>query len=412
MESCPLTAESESTWRTLGHVALKSYDLLIAERAFAAVGDVTRAAFVRECSEDASKLALLENDWSTFESNDFNDVIETYIKLHKWDVAVNLASRTGRLDVKEDLERRYFDWLLDTKQEAEAASLMDRAGNSEEALRLYLKSGQAVQASKLILEKAGRRGFDISKSMIHETISALTSSGFYEEAGQLYESNLIGDANAALENYVKGNAYIKAIELARREFPDEVVKLESKYAEWLLNEQHDAASAVSHFIEAGKTERALDAAIQAGQYERAGEIAAILDNLPATYGKKIGSYYASKNQIDTAVEIYLNCGCFREAITLLNGRGQFARAFKLAKKMMDPDEAKEMYASIAKSLEEEGKLKEAERIYITVNDVDSAISMYKNARQYDAMMKLVKQHHPDLVNDTHLHLAKVSLFYA
>jgi intraflagellar transport protein 172 len=165
---------------------------------------------------------------------------------------------------------------------------------------------------------------------------------------------------------------------------------------------------VNHFIEAGKTDRALEAAIQAGQYDRAAEIAAILDNIPTHFGKKIGNYYAMKDQIDTAVEIYLNCGCIRDAVSLLNNRGQYSRAYKLARKLMDATEAKEMYESIAKSLESDGKYKEAERIYITCDDVDSAISMYKNVRQFEAMVRLVKQYHPDLLNDTHLHLAKVS----
>lgn len=176
-----------------------------------------------------------------------------------------------------------------------------------------------------------------------------------------------------------------------------------------MSECRDAASAVSHFIEAGKTEKALEAAIQANQYDRAAEIAAILDSIPQHFGKKIANYYASKDQVDTAVEIYLNCGCIREAVSLLNNRGQFARAYKLAKNMMDPSEAKEMYASIAKSLESEGKYKEAEKIYLTCDDADSAISMYKNANQFNAMIRLVKQFHPDLLKDTQIHLAKVNI---
>lgn len=179
-----------------------------------------------------------------------------------------------------------------------------------------------------------------------------------------------------------------------------------------MNECNDASAAVNHYIEAGKTDRALEAAIQASQFERAAEIAAILDNIPSAFGKKIANYYAQKEQIETAVEVYINCGLYRDAVSLLNQKGQYSRAYKLAKKLMDPLEAKEMYESIAKSLENDGKYKEAEKIYITCDDADSAISMYKNAKQYEPMIRLVKQHHPDLLMDTHLHLAKVtSLVY-
>ena len=185
------------------------------------------------------------------------------------------------------------------------------------------------------------------------------------------------------------------------------MSLNAKFAEWLLTDANDPSGAVNHFIESGRTDRALEAAIQAQQYDRAVEIAAILDTIPAHFGKKIGAYFAAKDQTDTAVEVYLNSGCIREAIALLNSVGQYSRAYKLARKLMDPSEAKEMYESIAKSLETDGKYKEAERIYITSDDVDSAISMYKTAKQYEPMIRLVKQYHPDLLTDTHLHLAKV-----
>ncbi len=228
LESLPLTAESESMWRLLGNVALKHSNLIIAERSFAAVGDITRAAFVKECADDYSKLALLENDWNTFETGDFDKVIETYIKLHKWEKAIDLSIRSGRIEVKEDLEQRYYNWLLDSGQQAEAGIIMEKAGKNEEAIKLYLKSGRMVQACKLVLNIVNKRGSDINKSLVEQVINELISTGFYEEAGLLYETSLINDKNAALENFIKGNAYIKAINLARKEFPDQVVGLELK----------------------------------------------------------------------------------------------------------------------------------------------------------------------------------------
>jgi intraflagellar transport protein 172 len=41
-----------------------------------------------------------------------------------------------------------------------------------------------------------------------------------------------------------------------------------------------------------------------------------------------------------------------------------------------------------------------------VDEPDLAINMYKNIKQYDAMLRLVKQYHPDLINQTHVHLAQ------
>ena len=38
----------------------------------------------------------------------------------------------------------------------------------------------------------------------------------------------------ALDSYVRGNAYRKAIDLARRQFPQHVVPLEEKYGDYLV----------------------------------------------------------------------------------------------------------------------------------------------------------------------------------
>lgn len=65
-----------------------------------------------------------------------------------------------------------------------------------------------------------------------------------------------------------------------------------------------------------------------------------------------------------------------------------------------------MYLSQAQNLETTGKLREAEKLYISVMKPDLAISMYKKHRQYDHMMRLVGVYHPDLVTVTHGHLAQ------
>ena len=48
------------------------------------------------------------------------------------------------------------------------------------------------------------------------------------------------------------------------------------------------------------------------------------------------------------------------------------------------------------------------RLYVTVEEPDLAITMFKKHKMYDDMVRLVGKHHPDLLSDTHLHLGKVS----
>ena len=51
----------------------------------------------------------------------------------------------------------------------------------------------------------------------------------------------------------------------------------------------------------------------------------------------------------------------------------------------------------------------AHRLYVTVEEPDLAITMYKRQKMYTDMIRLVKQYHQDLVPDTHLHLARVGI---
>ena len=82
------------------------------------------------------------------------------------------------------------------------------------------------------------------------------------------------------------------------------------------------------------------------------------------------------------------------------------QAHQLASKHLDSTEVSKMYIGQAQELEEQGRFKDAEKLYISVNEPDLAISMYKKQRQYEAMMRLVQTYHPDLVQSTHTHLAQ------
>lgn len=65
-----------------------------------------------------------------------------------------------------------------------------------------------------------------------------------------------------------------------------------------------------------------------------------------------------------------------------------------------------MYLAQAQALESSGKLKEAEKLFVSISNPDLAISMYKKQKQYDNMIRLVEKYHPELVTITHKHLAQ------
>lgn len=65
-----------------------------------------------------------------------------------------------------------------------------------------------------------------------------------------------------------------------------------------------------------------------------------------------------------------------------------------------------LYVTQAQKFESQGRLKEAEKLYLTVNEPDLAINMYKKHKLYDHMIRLVATFHKDYLQQTHLHLAQ------
>ena len=60
----------------------------------------------------------------------------------------------------------------------------------------------------------------------------------------------------------------------------------------------------------------------------------------------------------------------------------------------------------AKRFEEEGDYKNAERMYLAANEPDLAIQIYKRAKMYDHMIRLVTKFRKEMLKDTHRMLAE------
>jgi intraflagellar transport protein 172 len=73
---------------------------------------------------------------------------------------------------------------------------------------------------------------------------------------------------------------------------------------------------------------------------------------------------------------------------------------------MNKDDVTKLYSNQAKELEAKGRYKEAEKLYITINDNAAAILMYKRTKNYDALIRLVRQYYPDKLKDTEITIAK------
>ena len=55
----------------------------------------------------------------------------------------------------------------------------------------------------------------------------------HDRAGDFYER--LEELQRALDSYIRGSAYRKAVELARRSFPSRVVELQEQWGDYLVS---------------------------------------------------------------------------------------------------------------------------------------------------------------------------------
>ena len=129
--------ESEGMWTQLGQAALDAGYLRIAERCYAALGDVARARYLRKTHRIAemagngnaqdgmshymvrAKLAVLgkkfkQAEMTYLEQGQVQDAMDMYQELHKWDESIAVAEARGHPEV-QTLRRNYLQWLIQVR---------------------------------------------------------------------------------------------------------------------------------------------------------------------------------------------------------------------------------------------------------------------------------------------------------
>ncbi|KAI8999812.1 hypothetical protein BC832DRAFT_563653 [Gaertneriomyces semiglobifer] len=423
LETLELTPETEAMWKSLSQVALKDRDLAIAERCFAALGDVASTRYLHQISVmteetfqnqhgDAvqhyavkARLAMLDKHFKIAEAifldqGKIDEAMNMYQTLHQWELSIKLAESKNHPQL-ETLKRNYLQWLLESGQEDKAGELKEADGDTTAAINLYLKAGMPARAANLLQSSQLLSNSDLTERVA----DALLRQGLYEKAGELLEK--LGHSERALDAYKRGKVFRCAIELARTMFPQEVVNLEEQWGDYLVSCKR-TDNAISHYIEAGKSLKAVEAAISARQWKKA---VAIVDSLqPPEKGQpyflRLAAHFAENHEYQLAERYYVMAAKPQEAVEMYTRASRWENAHALATTYMSADEVALLYISQARDLENQGNLKDAEKIYLTVKEPDLAINMYKNHRLYDDMIRLVTAHHKDLLIETHLYLAK------
>uniref|UniRef100_A0A8D0C2Z7 IFT80/172/WDR35 TPR domain-containing protein n=1 Tax=Salvator merianae TaxID=96440 RepID=A0A8D0C2Z7_SALMN len=310
LETLEMSEEAEAMWGTLSRLALEAKQLRIAERCFAALGNVAKVQFLHETNKIAdqaaqefggdgtdfyqvrARLAMLEKNYKLaemifLEQNAVEEAMEMYQQLHKWEECIAVAEAKNH-PALEKLRQDYYEWLLQTQQEERAAEVQESQGDLQAAVGLYLKAGLPAKAARLVM---GREELLTNTSLVNRIASALIQGELFEQAGELFEK--IRNPQRALECYCKDNSFLKAVELARSVFPTEVVKLEEAWGDHLV-QQKQLDAAINHYIEARCAVKAIEAAIGARQWKKAIYILDSQDRkVAARYYPKIAQHYAA-----------------------------------------------------------------------------------------------------------------------
>ncbi|KAI0233465.1 hypothetical protein LSAT2_016275, partial [Lamellibrachia satsuma] len=114
LERLEMSSETDAMWRTLSRLALEATQLHIAERCFAALGDMAKARYLEETNrlaEEAAqqmggdgfnhykvraRMAIMEKNFKLAESiyleqNHIDEAIQMYQDMHKWDEGISVA---------------------------------------------------------------------------------------------------------------------------------------------------------------------------------------------------------------------------------------------------------------------------------------------------------------------------------
>ena len=111
--------------------------------------------------------------------------------------------------------------------------------------------------------------------------------------------------------------------------------------------------------------------------------------------------------MDQAEKFYLKSDEPILCLSMYIRYNKWDKAEQLVKKYLQTEYHKQLISQEAENFEKNGRLKEAEKLYLLAEDYDVAITMYMENKQYDNMLRLVGIHRPDYLQDTHLKVANL-----
>jgi intraflagellar transport protein 172 len=416
--------ESEGHWRNLLRMAEQEANYTVVERCHVALGDIPKAEYfhkinkkIRDFKKNGMSKEEIENNYeikasiaalegqfhkaeSIYMQNNVPDkAIEMYQEIHRWDDSLRIAQETQKEDF-QGLKESYLEWLLQTGQEEKAAELYENEGSFAKSADLFLKAKLPARAASLI------KKFNISadEDIVKKVTKQLQESEMFEVIAELREH--YNDNPNAISFYIKAGVYHKALEIAKKSSPEQIITIEEKWGDHLMS-QNQKESAVNHFIEARCNKKALDAAIACHQWQKA---IALLSGLNSddfqNYCIQIAKQLEQGKQYDLAEKYFMKAKKNDLAFKMYINAKKMKEAMKFGKENFKQEELNDLCEKQAKDLEKNSKYEEAEKLYVEIKHPELAIKMYKNLGHWDKMLKLFSIYRPENLKEAHNWIGK------
>lgn len=163
----------------------------------------------------------------------------------------------------------------------------------------------------------------------------------YEKAGEFYEQ--MENEQQALNAYVKGNVFKKAVQLAKAKDAKLVKQLEEKWANYLV-ENKETESAINHYVEAGNYQKAIEAAVYSRQWTKAVQL---LQNqkpeVARPFYRQVAKHYEDVRQYDFAEKYYLKANEPIEAFEMYVKASKWEKALQVARESLGEEEIVQLY---------------------------------------------------------------------
>eukprot|EP01018_Ginkgo_biloba_P018844 Gb_21571 [translate_table: standard] len=234
------------------------------------------------------------------------------------------------------------------------------------------------------------------KGHAYQEAVELARQKFPEEVAVLQEE--WGDwlVNSAINHFMEAGCIIKAIEsaIASRHWNKAAQILKSQNVKVTLNyhvmlAEHfetmkQYSEAENFFLAANLASRAFDMYIQANEWDLARKVLLSETAWFCMFEDDVRNVVLLMQQI-------------------LNNNSY---VMKVVSKHLSEVDARALHLNQGHKFEALGRFKDAEKLYLEAKEYDLAIKMYKNARMFDSMIELASKYRKESLSEMHLELAK------